>query len=166
MKHARLSLRCLRLAIVGIASSIVFPLGACAAGPSQADAHSGCRFEPPASWNFTVIRWSGPCSADGVADGRGVLRGYADGRVAETFFGELRRGYLSIGVIETESGYIAGKFVEGRLFQDQERRDVIAAFEIAAKAAQQMSEMYWRNGNTTSSGYYARKARGFREQMD
>jgi hypothetical protein len=95
-----------------------------------------------------------------------VLRAYAHGKVVESYFGELRRGRLSIGVIETQAGYVAGKFAEGKPLENQDREDLIAAFDIAAKAARQISEVFRRNGNTASSQYYSYKAKALREQMD
>jgi hypothetical protein len=166
MKRSSICLRGLLIAIVSTVSVLAFPQGSCASDLNGTDTRSGCRFELPASWNFTFVRWSGACSAQGVADGYGVLRAYSDGKVAESYFGELRRGHLSMGVIETASGYVAGKFVEGKPLEHQERSDLIAAFDSAAKAAQQMSEVFRRNGNTASFHYYSNKARALREQMD
>jgi hypothetical protein len=166
MRRSLLCLPDLLIAIVSTVSVLAFPQGSCAADLNGADTRSGCRFELPASWNFTIVRWSGACSAQGIADGSGVLRAYSGGKVAESYFGELRQGHLSIGVIETESGYVAGKFVEGKPAEHQERSDVISAFDSAAKAAQQMSEVFRRNGNTASFHYYSDKAKALREQMD
>lgn len=164
------SLSCLRSLLIAVFSTAVllalFPQRSCASDLNGADARSGCRFERPASWRFTIIRWSGSCSAQGIADGYGVLRAYSGDKVAESYFGEITRGHLSAGVIETQSGYVAGRFSNGKPLEHQERNDLIAAFDKAAKAAQQMSEAFRRSGNTASSHYYSDKARALREQMD
>ena len=35
------------------------------------DKATGCRFQPPETWKFTVIRWEGQCE-DHVAEGSGA----------------------------------------------------------------------------------------------
>jgi hypothetical protein len=166
MKRLPFVLRGLPVAIIGAVLGFAFPQDGCASELNGADARSGCRFETPVSWDFTVFRWSGGCSADGIADGYGVLRAYSNSKVVESYFGELRRGRLYVGVIETPSGYVAGKFVDGKPLGNQDRNDLIAAFNIAAKAARQMSEVFRRKGDKAAFHYYSEKARILQEQMD
>lgn len=143
------------------------------AGSAQDDAingrdrATGCRFEQPQRWHFTSARWTGSCSAHALADGAGVLRAYrGDGTPAESFFGQLRDGRLVSGAIETDSGYIAGRFESGSQVDSGDRNDLIHAFEDAATGAMQASEAFRRQGNQASARYYREKAQQLRAQLD
>ncbi len=124
-----------------------------------------CRFLPPADWTHSDVRWSGAC-VDRLADGRGVLRAYAAGRVQRSFFGRLEAGRPVLGAVELEGGFQAGRFQDGQVADDGERNTLIQAFDEAAAAARELAASYHRAGNAASARYYAGKARQLAQQMD
>jgi hypothetical protein len=124
-----------------------------------------CRFMPPADWTQRDVRWSGAC-VDRLADGRGVLRAYAAGRVQRSFYGRLEAGRPVLGAVELEGGFQAGRFQNGLAVSDGERNTLIQAFEEAAAAARELASFYRRAGNAASARYYADKARQLAQQMD
>jgi len=128
------------------------------------DKASGCRFQAPASWNYPVLHWTGPCEKS-LASGSGVLRGYRDGKVVETFYGSYKDGKILIGVIETAGGFIAGRFENGKRVESDDPQGYIDAFRAASAAATQASETFRRNGNDASAQYYAEKAKLLDQQM-
>jgi hypothetical protein len=128
------------------------------------DKATGCRFEPPEDWNQLVVRWAGSCT-DGIANGEGVLRAYRDGKVVQTFYGRMASGHLALGAIETESGFIAGRFSKGRRLESDDPQVFIDAFRAAGRAAEQASASFRRQGNAASAKFYADKAKLLRDQM-
>lgn len=128
-------------------------------------AQAQCAFQVPSGWSPSQTRWDGPC-ANGSADGLGVLKELAGAQVTRLFYGLLKQGQLERGVIEQTDGYIAGRFKEGQLLPGSERRDILDAFDIAAKAAQQAADRFRQAGNTASAKFYADKAKRLKEQMD
>ena len=147
---------------------------AAAAQPTPADSrsagHNNCRFEKPDMWTEGKITWLGACRS-GFADGYGVILNEIEGSPAERFFGRLNRGYLRLGALQSESGYMAGRWTRGGLAPAREddqaaRNELIAAFDAAAKAASSVSRSLSRQGNAASSRFYAEQARMLRTQMD
>ena len=87
-------------------------------------------------------------------------------QVARLFFGRLDDGRLQVGVVDQDSGYIAGQFDQGRVRSSDERQTLINAFRVAEQAAKAAAERYAGQGNTASARFYQDKARALREQMD
>ncbi|MFY9514580.1 MAG: hypothetical protein WAQ05_26735, partial [Rubrivivax sp.] len=112
------------------------------------------------------LRWSGPCR-DGAANGRGVLRAYAGGRVVRLFYGRLQAGRLELGAVELDGGYAAGRFDDqGRVVSDGERNTLILAFGEASAAAREMAERFRGQGNAASARFYDDRARQLALQLD
>lgn len=126
---------------------------------------AGCRFAVPGGWSPRDIRWTGSCQ-HGLAEGRGVLREFVDGKVARLFFGSLQAGQPALGVIEQADGFIAGRFEAGQAVRDGDRNTLIQAFDEASAAAGQVAEAYRAAGNLGSARFYSDKARQLAQQMD
>lgn len=124
-----------------------------------------CRFEAPPDWPRASLVWAGDC-ADGLADGRGVLRAYQRGAVVRSFFGRLQRGRLLFGVTSLDGGYQAGSYDAGRLVPGAGRDEIILAFDEAAAAARALAEQYRQRGQTASARFYDEQARQLAAQMD
>lgn len=136
-----------------------------AADAWKTDKVTGCRFQVPETWQDYSAQWTGNC-VDGVADGSGVLRGFRKGRLNELYYGRVRHGVLEIGVIETDGGYIASRFADGKPLKDDDRNTYILAFREAAAGARWASRFYQRKGNSSSARYYAEKAKSLDQQID
>ena len=128
------------------------------------DKTTGCRFQPPGTWKFAVIRWAGPCE-NNVAEGSGVLRAYEGAKVVEAFYGSIEHGQLVVGVIESDGGFLAGRFENGKHLESQDPQTFIQAFRAASDAATRASEIFRRSGNNASATYYAEKAKVLERQM-
>ena len=144
--------------------------GATASGPASDNravlvGPAACRIGVPAGWSPRDVRWSGSCR-DGLADGRGVLREFVDGRVARIYYGRLLAGQAALGVIEQPDGYVAGRFEAGRAVRDGDRNTLIDAFAEAKAAAEQVSQGYRQIGNLPSSRFYFEKALQLGRQLD
>ena len=124
-----------------------------------------CQFAPPVEWLDSTLFWEGQCQA-GKAHGQGVLRAYKKGAKTLLFFGNLVQGELSLGVIDTSEGYIAGQFSHGKLVDDVERNVIIGAFRSASAAAKANSQRLKQEGNKKSAAFYLKKARELEQQMD
>ncbi len=146
----KLVIRCL-VCLVAVLSA--FP--ALAADHWKTDKATGCRVEAPQTWEKYTVQWTGACVA-GFADGSGVLKGSC----------RAKQGVLEIGVIETDNGYIAGRFEDGKPVEDGDRQTSIDAFHEAVAGANQASEFYRQKGNTASAKYYSQKAKSLDQQMD
>lgn len=129
------------------------------AGPAS------CRFRVPEGWPLRPVRWSGGCHA-GLAEGRGTLRVYQNGRLARAFYGVLEQGQPTLGVIEHPGGFVAGRFEAGKVVVDGERNTLIQAFDTASEAARQLAETYRLAGNAASARFYQDKARQLAQQLD
>jgi hypothetical protein len=129
------------------------------AGPAR------CRFAVPAGWPEPDLRWAGPCRA-GLAQGRGVLRAYDQGRMVRAFYGRVQAGVLAFGVIDRDDGFMAGRFEAGTLVADGDRNTIIRAFDEASAAARQLAAGYQKAGNAASARHYRDKARQLALQMD
>jgi hypothetical protein len=86
--------------------------------------------------------------------------------VSELYYGRVKHGVLDIGVIETDGGYIAGRFANGQPIKDDDRNSYIHAFREGAAAARCISRFYQRKGNAASARFYAEKAKNLDQQMD
>jgi len=135
-------------------------------GRSQAASIAkSCKAEAPDSWRGYAVRWEGPCES-GTAEGLGALRAYQNQRVVEAFYGRLKAGQISFGVMETPGGYLAGRFVGGHLVKDDDRNTIISAFREGASGAMAASESFGRKGNESSARYYKEIAERLASQMD
>jgi hypothetical protein len=124
-----------------------------------------CKVDAPDSWRGYSVQWEGPCES-GIAEGLGALRAYQNQKVVEAFYGKVKAGQISFGVMETSDGYLAGKFVSGHLVKDQDRNTIISAFREGASGATAASESFSRKGNESSARYYKKIADRLASQMD
>jgi hypothetical protein len=124
-----------------------------------------CAFDTPPGWEKARIVWFGSC-AEGRADGLGVLRAYMGGKPGDAFFGRLAHGALTVGVMETEGGYAAGDFANGRALETDERQKLIDAFRTGAEAARAASALFKQQNNPGSAQFYAEQADKLSRQMD
>ena len=131
----------------------------------KTDKTTGCRFQIPEGWQEYSAQWTGDC-VEGLANGSGVLRSFSKGKVSELYYGRVKHGLLDVGVIETDGGYIAGRFADGKPIKDDDRNTYIQAFREGAAAARNVSEFYQHKGNAASARYYAEKAKNLDQQMD
>jgi hypothetical protein len=145
--------------------SIAFTLPASSADRMKTDKATGCRIEAPQSWENYAVQWIGACVSN-LADGSGVLKGLNKGKVQELFYGHVKQGILEIGVIESDRGYVAGRFNEGEPVQSEDRQTYIQAFREGVASANQASDYYRQKGNAASAKYYAQKAKALDQQMD
>jgi hypothetical protein len=141
-------------------------LGASQAPDVQQTAEADCPFVVPAGWPSGNAKWSGPCR-DGLANGRGTLRVYQGSQVVRSFFGDVRNGALSLGVIDLpDEGFVAGRFEAGQPVADGDRNTLIEAFDVASEAARGMATTFRQAGNTASADYYESKAETLARQLD
>ena len=135
------------------------PQQATIAGPAS------CRFVAPQGMPAADLRWSGSCRS-GWADGRGILRAYQQGKVAQIFYGRIDAGQPKLGVIDLDGGFKAGRFDAGTLVPEGDRATLIQAFDEASAAAWQVAAGYRKSGNDASARFYSAKARQLSQQMD
>jgi hypothetical protein len=129
------------------------------------DKTSGCRLLPFRDWAGHDVQWVGPCD-EAIATGLGVLKHYENGKLLETFYGELAKGEPVIGVIDKGAGYEAGR-VEGGVMQDTSDGGLtVRAFNIATKAARAVSERFRKAGNKKSAAYYHSIEKQLAEALD
>ncbi|HVZ37469.1 MAG TPA: hypothetical protein VG963_33845, partial [Polyangiaceae bacterium] len=81
---------------------------------SRSEGQPGCRFQRPEVWAGGKVAWLGPCQ-NGFAEGRGVLVNVVEGAEPERFYGQMDSGFQTIGVLQTESGFIAGHWNHGAI---------------------------------------------------
>lgn len=125
-----------------------------------------CDFVAPDEWSSaTSIRWFGPCAGK-TADGLGVLRSYFNGKAGPAFFGRMSGGAPAFGVVESDAGFAAGRFVGGEVVATDNRQTIIDAFATAAKAARAVSARFRAENNAGSAKFYADKADQLESQMD
>ena len=74
----------------------------------------GCKIYNPTPKPNETIKWSGPCK-DGVAEGKGVLEYFTDGKPGARYEGTLKRGkFDGRGRLKTGDGAVYdGDWVEG-----------------------------------------------------
>jgi len=142
------------------------------AGDRRTEGRPGCRFERPEVWpaGSGPVSWIGRCR-NGFADGSGVILEIVEGAELERFYGRIQGGYLSVGVLQTPSGFMAGTWANGALADPlandvAQRNTLIAAFRAAADAATSVSKSFAKKGDPGASRYYAKQAKLLREQMD
>ena len=148
--------------LVAIGILVVAP--ALSAAPTKAG-RDDCQFNVPTGWQDSSVIWDGACAA-GMANGQGVLRGYRKGASTRLFFGRMKQGGLSLGVIEADGGYIAGQFVDGVAVPNPERGIVIKAFESGSAAAKALGQRLKQAKKADSSAFYLHKAQELEQQMD
>jgi hypothetical protein len=129
-----------------------------------------CRFQRPAVWTGGQVTWVGSCQK-GFADGNGVIVNVVEGTEPERFYGRLERGSPSVGVLQTDSGFLAGRWARGTvaaaLTDDVAQRNVVIdAFQVAATAASAVSKSFAQKKDAESNSFYAKQARLLEEQMD
>lgn len=137
---------------------------------SRSDGQTGCRFQRPEIWAGGKVVWLGDCQ-NGFAEGSGVIVNVVEGAEAERFYGHLDSGSPSVGVLQTDSGFMAGRWKHGAiaepLLDDVAQRNVmLEAFRAAASAATAVSKLFAKKADVESSSFYARQARVLSEQMD
>lgn len=153
-----------------VPAALTLPLllmAASVAQPTEAAGDFGlpqCRFTRPADFVGT-LHWDGGCVA-GLADGRGVLRGYLPKQPPRLFFGRMRAGQLAQGVVKVKGGFLAGVFEGGKLKRSEERADYLQAFDEAAAAAREASVRFRKAGNEPSARFYGDWATKLAAQMD
>jgi hypothetical protein len=141
--------------------ALAFSTHVWAKGPSD----GRCAIHPLSGWSEKGAQWLGAC-ANGMGNGLGALKYYADGSLRETFLGELRDGYPVIGVIDKGAGYVAGRFVGGKVQETDDRNEILKAFRVASRAAEAVSESFARKGNKASAAFYRDLAAKLASQMD
>jgi hypothetical protein len=120
-------------------------------------------------WAGGQVTWLGRCQK-GFAKGDGVLVNVVEGIEPERFYGRLVQGSPSVGVLQRNGGFLAGRWRNGAvaapLTDDVAQRNVvIGAFRVASSASSAVSESF-REKDATSNAFYAEQARLLREQMD
>jgi hypothetical protein len=133
--------------------------------PTAAKTDVSCTFEVPKDWQPADTRWHGAC-LKGRADGLGVLRHLSGSKVDRVFYGRLKSGVPSLGVIEIDGGFIAGEFRDGVVADSQDRNIIIRAFDEASKAAKSAASRFERDGNKASATHYRERAKALANQMD
>lgn len=136
----------------------------------RSDGRPGCRLERPALWTDGQVSWLGSCQG-GFANGSGVIVNLAQGGEPERFYGRLEDGFLSLGVMKSSGGYLAGTWSRGTLVEKladdvAQRNVVLDAFRTAAAAATAASKSAAKDGDARSSRSYIKQARLLRDQMD
>jgi len=139
------------------------------AGELRSDGEPACRFQRPKFWGVGVLTWLGRCQK-GFAEGPGVIVNEVEGLEPQRFYGRLVQGSLSIGVLDTAGGFMAGRWANGVLAPDlpdglAARNVVIEAFEVGAAAAIAVSKSLAKK-DAKASRFYTQQARNLREQMD
>jgi hypothetical protein len=81
----------------------------------------GCRFQRPEIWAGGQVTWLGDCQK-GFAEGAGVIVNVVEGAPPERFYGHLDSGSPSLGVLQTESGFVAGRWNHGTVAAADDRR--------------------------------------------
>jgi hypothetical protein len=148
----------------------LFAIGLLAVAPALSAApmkagRGDCQLIVPAGWQDSNVIWDGACAA-GTAHGQGVLRGYRQGGSTRLFFGEMKRGGLSLGVVEVDGGFIAGEFKGGVAVSNPERSILIKAFAAGSAAAKAMGQRLKLAKKAESSAFYLNKAQELEQQLD
>src|SRR5689334_7760542 len=118
--------------------------GAADPGATRFEGPPDCRFQRPAVWAGGEVTWLGRCQK-GFAKGDGVLVNVVEGAEPERFYGRLVQGSPSVGVLQVDSGFVAGRWRNGvvaaPLTDDVAQRNVvIGAFRVASSASTAVSE--------------------------
>jgi len=135
----------------------------------SADPATGCRFELPRTLAGGNVFWMGDCPR-GRASGLGMLRRRDGNTAGAAFFGELKSGVPTIGVIQVEGGYEVGRYRDGDLTSARSREldfpERLDAFRTAAQAARAVAAKFVVIGNERSAAFYANIARQLDEQEE
>jgi hypothetical protein len=140
------------------------------ASDRRSDGKPGCRIERLSAWTTGRVTWLGECH-EGFAHGRGVLLNVVEGGELERFYGRVQLGHLSMGVLRTSGGYVAGTWARGVLTEAPaddvtQRNALIEAFRAASSAAMAVSKSFARKADAKLSRFYAKQAHLLRSQMD
>lgn len=128
-------------------------------------AQAKCEVDSP-YWRNMMHSWQGAC-VNGKAEGKGIVKIYPSSRTTtDLFLGEMKHGLPVFGVYEGAEGFYAGSFQQGKIVADQDRNQLIKAFQLAADIAQTYSRELKQQGNELSARFYTNKARQLRQQMD
>lgn len=143
------------------------PSAEVAAGELRTDGAPDCHFQRPEVWHSGLVTWLGSCHK-GFAEGNGVLVFTPEGVEPERFYGRLARGFLKIGVIDTDGGFMSGRWVNGVVLE--ESAETVAArtlesFDVGAAAATALSKSLAKK-DPKASRFYAEAARNLLEQAD
>jgi len=130
------------------------------------DPSTHCEFVSPVSLTDGPTYWVGECPGN-KATGFGMLRRRDGDRAGPAFYGEMRAGIPTIGIIDNE-GFRVGRFRNGDIgdngeLEFQERLD---AFEAAVKGAREVSSRYAKQGNQASARLYEQTATQLEEQIE
>ncbi|AGB75086.1 MULTISPECIES: hypothetical protein [Rhizobium] len=130
------------------------------------DPSSQCEFVSPVSLSAGPTYWVGECTAN-RASGFGMLRRRDGNQAGPAFYGEMRAGVPTIGVIDNE-GYRVGRFKNGDIGDDAELEFQVRidAFEAAVKAAREVGSRYAKQGNQVSAHLYEGVAKQLEEQIE
>ena len=134
-----------------------------------ADPATGCRFELPRTLAGGNVFWTGDCPR-GRASGLGMLRRRNGSTAGAAFFGELKSGVPTIGVIQMPGGYEVGRYQDGDLTSTRSREldfpERLEAFRTAAQAARAVAAKFVVAGHDRSAAFYANVARQLDEQEE
>ncbi len=129
------------------------------------EAQAKCQVDSP-YWRNMMHSWQGAC-VNGKAEGKGIVKIYPSSRTTtDLFLGEVKQGLPLFGVYEGADGFIAGTFQQGQIVAEQDRNQLIEAFQLAADIAQSYSRELKQQGNMPSARFYENKARQLQQQMD
>jgi hypothetical protein len=131
------------------------------------DPGTHCRFVAPLSLTAGPTYWVGPCQK-GLASGSGVLR-RRDGNLAgPAFYGDIKDGIPSLGVVDLDGGYRVGKFKDGDIGDDKDLEPQVRldAFRAAENAAKKVAVYYRGLGNPASAKVYEDVAKTLQAQND
>lgn len=132
---------------------------------TESKAEAKCLVDSP-YWRQMMHSWQGAC-LNGKAEGKGIVKIYPSSRTTtDLFLGEVKQGLPVFGVYQGAGGFIAGAFQQGQIVADQDRNQLIQAFQLAAEIALSYSRELKQQGNELSARFYESKARQLRQQMD
>ena len=86
--------------------------------------------------------------------------------ITSTFYGEMAKGLLALGVIDVEGGFLAGRFADG-VYQDSDDFNTrLNAFRTASRAARAASARFAAAGNAGSAAFYSGIASRLDQQIE
>jgi hypothetical protein len=130
------------------------------------DPASKCSFVAPSSLTAGPTYWTGDC-ADGKASGIGMLRRRDGSQSGYAFYGEMREGVPTLGVVDLDGGYKVGKFVGGDIGEENlEWQSRLDAFNLAVRAARAVSTHYAAEKNSASARHYESVAKTLEMQIE
>jgi hypothetical protein len=134
------------------------------------DKRTGCSLSVPSSWTSKTLSWNGPCQ-NKRANGNGVAKLYANGKMIATWYGDVRSGNMEYGALE-KAGTIQHGKMSGGAFVDSDTLwkenkepgiDAVSqamnkAMQRGSLAAQTYADQLAKTGNKASAAYYRKKA--------